>query len=536
MATATIQNTYGQGEKIGLVAVCNRNPAAWQVTETYTVGQYVSYNGLVYLALGTSTGAIPSTTTASWAVDSGLVDPDLVNFTLTPPGGTSVTYSLTFTDLVVTKFVKMSVGIYYIEINTSGYPGTWNGEFFGTGNGQCAQTWSAKVVAAKVSLTPNPTTMYMVMVSGEILGTGTGSSAALTVTQPPGATANRTFVGGIVLPANTTTTVGLTEIAGGANVETGWAECANYLAIATGKSFFAASAAVTSATQLGTRNKGTAPYNAMLALVTAANARTVANNQKLVVCALAEVGGDTDFGNGTNYKGFLIQYQIDFENDVKAITGQTQGVPVFVSQNGNAGGGTSDSSTGMVQAQGAAPGKVFLVSPKYQYTYYTNQSWLIGPSYRWMGACYAKAIYQVVFGAGTWGGTVPISTSRSSNLVTINYAVTTAPLVFDTTHVTDPGGAGTVKGFEWFDDSGTPVTVTAVSIQSPTQIVVTLSGVPTGSAGSHRIRYAHTAMNGAFAGPLTGPRGCVRDSGTETSSVGDPLWNWSARFSLTVPY
>ncbi|MFP6685386.1 MAG: hypothetical protein VB934_11760 [Polyangiaceae bacterium] len=122
----------------------------------------------------------------------------------------------------------------------------------------------------------------------------------------------------------------------------------------------------------------------------------------------------------------------------------------------------------------------------------------------------------------------PLSISRNATVITVSFAVPAPPLVLDTTLVTDPGNFG----FEYVDDSRAPPAIVDVAITAPTVVTVTLASVPTGA--NQRLRYAYTGVDGAPSGPLTGPRGNLRDSDATVSAHGYDLSNWCLHFDKPV--
>jgi len=48
------------------------------------------------------------------------------------------------------------------------------------------------------------------------------------------------------------------------------------------------------------------------------------------------------------------------------------------------------------------------------------------------------------------------------------------------------------------------------------------------------LRYAYSAAPGSWGGPLTGPRGNLRDSDDEASTHGNTLHNWCVHFNEPV--
>jgi hypothetical protein len=68
-------------------------------------------------------------------VNGTLADPAVIKFRFTSPGADVVEYVYLTDD----ELTKVSTGIYLVELDTTGKPGTWHYRFFSTGNGQAAE-------------------------------------------------------------------------------------------------------------------------------------------------------------------------------------------------------------------------------------------------------------------------------------------------------------------------------------------------------------------------------------------------------------
>lgn len=257
--------------------------------------------------------------------------------------------------------------------------------------------------------------------------------------------------------------------------------------------------------------KGTTPYNNLIDNLTTAYGLHGYYNEGFVVPAVLVVHGESDSQSST-YQADIEEWQADLETDIQAITGQADGIPMFCSQESSWTTGnqaTGKSSIAMYAAAVAEPTKQILVCAKYFLTYADSvhlSSW----SYRRLGEYYAKAYKAVIIDAGSFAPMQPTNIARVGAVVTLTFGNRVGNLVLDTDYVNNPGN----YGFEFFDDGGPSVTVSSVAIVSNT-IEVTLSGTPSGAG--KRIRYAYTGVSGNDAGPVTGPRGCLRDSDTATS-------------------
>lgn len=281
--------------------------------------------------------------------------------------------------------------------------------------------------------------------------------------------------------------------------------------------------------------RGTRAWATGLAQVTAARDLARAKGQSYVVRAVANVHGESDHAEkSARYTRDLVAWQADFERDVRAITGQSEPVPMFVTQISSwtrMMGGTTTSAIPAAQlaAHLEARGKVILVGPKYHLPYAKDGVHLVGAGYRHLGEDHAKAYRRVVLDGGTWEPLRPLAVAREGRVITVRFAVPAPPLVLDTKLVVDPGNFG----FEYTDASATPPAIEKVALGGPDSVVVILAAVPT--ADDRRLRYAFSGNRGARSGPETGARGNLRDSDATPSRSGLPLHNWCVHFEEAVP-
>ncbi len=281
--------------------------------------------------------------------------------------------------------------------------------------------------------------------------------------------------------------------------------------------------------------RGTRPYETGMAQVTAARDLARKLGKSYVVRAVTNVHGESDHAEkSARYEADLREWQADYERDVQAITGQTEPVPMFITQISSwtrMMGGTETSAIPGAQlaAHLAAPGKVVLVGPKYHLSYAKDGVHLTSQGYRHMGEDYAKAYRREILEGKRWEPLRPLVVTRDGPAITIKLAVPSPPLALDTTLVTDPGNFG----FEYTDTSSVSPAIARVDITAPDTVVVTLDAVPTGQ--DRRIRYAYTGTRGARSGPTSGARGNLRDSDATRSRTGHHLYNWCIHFDEPVP-
>jgi hypothetical protein len=254
--------------------------------------------------------------------------------------------------------------------------------------------------------------------------------------------------------------------------------------------------------------------------------------------AIFAVGGEGDRIN-PNYDLDVRQWQSDYEADIQRVTGYGNAIPMFHSQfsawTSFTGGSLSacESPYKVLAESEANPGRTILVCPRYVFPYVGAGASFPGfhlsnVGYRWLGEYYAKAYKKVVVDGGAWTPLKPNTITRVGAVITATFAVPAPPLVLDTTLVSNPGNFG----FEYTDDSGSPPTISSVTIVGPATVEITLSSTPTG--GNKRLRYAYTGVPGNSGGPTSGPRGNLRDSDSTASLYGNTLYNWCVHFDKAV--
>lgn len=279
--------------------------------------------------------------------------------------------------------------------------------------------------------------------------------------------------------------------------------------------------------------KGTQPYTNGIAQAIAGRDLAKAAGKRYVIRAVTTVHGESDhIDQNAKYAADLMQWQKDYETDVKALTGQSEPVPMFETQFSTwpvlTGYPTTSATPAMqLAAHIDAPGKVILVGAKYHLPYSSDGLHLSNEGYRHMGEDYAKAYRRVVLEGKAWEPVRPKSIVRVGAVLTVEMHVPSPPLVIDTTLVSDPGS----YGFEWKDDGPTPK-IEKVDITGPSTVTVVLDSVPTGA--NRRLRYAFTGTPAALGGPRTGPRGNLRDSDATPSRHGYELFNWCIHFDEPV--
>ena len=146
-----------------------------------------------------------------------------------------------------------------------------------------------------------------------------------------------------------------------------------------------------------------------------------------------------------------------------------------------------------------------------------------------LGAMMGKVMYHIAFRGEAWRPLYPRKIRFASPRVcTIKFDVPVAPIVLDPNWVSDPGDYGFV-----IEDEFGVVDITSVRVIGVDAIEITISA---DIGASPVVSYAAYAVGGTGGGPLTGARGCLRDSDPALSVQGDHLWNPCLAFKKSAPW
>jgi hypothetical protein len=270
---------------------------------------------------------------------------------------------------------------------------------------------------------------------------------------------------------------------------------------------------------------GTVPYANLLATIARTRVLARRNGLSHRAGAMWFTQGEADRSDvQSTYLTKLVALQAALTTDVRAIDRGAGQFPVFIDQLHNWTSYTiAESEVPFAQLQAAIdyPGKFYLVGPKYMLQTVGDGTHLTADSSAWLGAYQGEIARRVLVLGEAWLPLHITSAVRSGTSVILTYRVPSGSLVFDTTLVSDPGN----KGYRFFQAGGNSVTVTGATITGAAQVTLTLSDVPTGTAQT--IGYADIGTAGNGGGPLTGPRGNLRDQAPATGLYGETLYNWA---------
>lgn len=260
--------------------------------------------------------------------------------------------------------------------------------------------------------------------------------------------------------------------------------------------------------------KGTATYNNGLTLSSAAKALAAASSQSYGVRAvLVEHGQADDISGNANYWQNLLTWQANYEADYQAITGQKLSIPMIITQL------SEDWLTGSVafqqlKAATLNPDGIILSTPTYNLVHNSDGIHLPNYSEQMVGEYQSKPYVARMLGK-SWRPLTIKSAVLIGKTIIAEFYVPVAPLVIDTTNVTEPSVPGSKYGFEFSDGSGSPPSITSVTVIAPTTLEIGLSAVP--AAGTRYLSYAYTKGSSGLA------RGNLRDSDTYRSLTGNGI-------------
>lgn len=302
------------------------------------------------------------------------------------------------------------------------------------------------------------------------------------------------------------------------------------------------------------RNPPVTSFADGIAHVTKGMANAAAEGKTFVVRAITNIHGEDNHQgyvannsefpiNGTDgsvntikdYSDGLLNWQKDYETDIKAVTGQTIPVPMLISQLS----GWNDIRFSVLTqyqylAHKRSGGKVVLVGASYPFQFISDCRHFTGASRRQLGEYFAKAYRRIVLEGKAWEPVRPMTVTRAGAVITVKFYVPVPPLAFDTVLVP----AAPNHGFDFLEDD-VMQTITNVTLTGADTVQITLAAAP--GAGVKKLRYAQNQVPstcqgiGSNVGHGPGARGNLRDSDPTVSRYGYDLKNWGVAFEEDVP-
>lgn len=262
--------------------------------------------------------------------------------------------------------------------------------------------------------------------------------------------------------------------------------------------------------------------------------------------AIVMTHGETDSGSST-YENSLIQLLSDYNADLAAITGQTQKIPMYLSQQHAypSGAGTQGQRpvANIVQWQLGVvhKGDFVCTGPQYQYEGTPNAQagdypgvHLTALGYKMLGEKYGQVYYERAVAGRDWQPLQPTSVERSGRTVIVHFNVPVPPLNWDTSFDA-PAIPEWVngRGFELRSGSGN-ITISSVAISDNSVIVTANSDLP---ASGLIVGYALSSQGVQMTTASLGWRwGQLRDSDPfvgYSTKLANP--NYAVSFEMTVP-
>lgn len=261
---------------------------------------------------------------------------------------------------------------------------------------------------------------------------------------------------------------------------------------------------------------------------------------KVVVPGTIWVGGENDTFETTQqaYTAMMIQYQRDLAADILHITGQRDEPILFISQvNRVIGAKALIQPIQLAMIEAGKHSKIRLVGPIYDKPMAdTVHKSSVGQTR--MGQMFAHAIASEFFETGWTPLRVNDAYFISSTVIQFEMNVPVAPLVIDTAGDVSISGMLSYRGFNVANIDGTYRSITGLTVNDDTNLRLTLASAPTDPWV--RWGYAMRRDNGdddtTADGPITGARGCVRDSSSNVSIYdGHVLRTWMVQCSGRIP-
>lgn len=256
-----------------------------------------------------------------------------------------------------------------------------------------------------------------------------------------------------------------------------------------------------------------------------------------------DVGHGESDSSHPEYIENIIQWQIDYQNDLQAISNQLSDIPFVCSQASTFVRSSSSTPVQNWQTPGVLapfyasrshPGKFIMAGPYYSQPM-NNSDFLhlrdVGHAK--MGEYKGLAALNGVFGTSKFGGLEPIDIEyNGTSEVIINFHVPYGPLVIDPDNPLIPPPEDGNWGFQIFDGlTGLPVVIAQKDL-GPTYVrLITTQPIAAGSQrGVGYGLYGYTSPKTLG----TQPRGILRDQCPTKSRVdGQPLYHWCDHFFLS---
>jgi hypothetical protein len=235
----------------------------------------------------------------------------------------------------------------------------------------------------------------------------------------------------------------------------------------------------------GDKSTGRA-YAATLFEVAAITRLAKARGQTYGVGAIILTHGESDAGNAA-YESDLVRLSSDYNQDIKAITGQTENVLLLITQqhsiafSSGAATGASASTLAQWHAGVSHPDDIVCVGPRYQYPHAADTVHFGVRGYQLLGEKYGQVYFERVVLGRRWRPLEPLEVSAEGRVVSVRFHVPVPPLAWDESlpapHQTALGAWKSGRGFE-LRDGNTPIEIESVAIAGDTVRITSARDLP----------------------------------------------------------
>lgn len=274
-------------------------------------------------------------------------------------------------------------------------------------------------------------------------------------------------------------------------------------------------------------------YAATLFEVSAITRLAAAEGKTYGVQAIVMTHGETDSGSAA-YEAELIQLLEDSNTDIAAITGQSERIPMFLSQQFAYPQGVNQRPIAtLIQWRLGVerPDDFVCTGPKYQYPGEGDGVHLSAEGYQQLGEKTGQIYYERVVLGRDWQPLQPTSVEREDNVITVHFHVPVPPLVWDE-NLPPPVAWENGRGFE-VRQRGTKIAIQSVEIVEDS-VVITCEDLPEDEL---TVGYAMSSGGEQMANASNAYRwGQLRDSDPFVGSTTNvPQPNYCVHFELPVP-
>ena len=267
-------------------------------------------------------------------------------------------------------------------------------------------------------------------------------------------------------------------------------------------------------------NKGTAAYNASMSQIQSAYNIAQTEDRTFKVGAQFWTQGEGGPGPASNYATLFKQYAEDYNVDAKAITSQTEDVPLICYQTPT----NTDSALAQLAVHDSSE-LVTIATPIYHLSYY-DPLHIDAASSKILGCYYGLVYKRIAVDRQKWEPLRPEKHTIQGKILNVWFKTPVEPLAFDTFTVP----MQTNYGFYLIDEDRNNIPISKIELVGPNSLKIVASApIPPNS----KLKYAVDGSTGK--GDWYGSAGNLRDSqGDEIKYQATPLHNWCVHFEYQL--